>query len=164
MPKIFGNSSVKNNKSCRIFHNEHNKIWFTFFWIFCDLIWILQKSALHIYYLRTKLRSSPWKIFGFTSIPLIHRWAPGNNWGHAIGSPGAAGGGLAKIPAGSPVLAAEKGWGNARVVPRARFASELEDEAAPTRGLDGARRCTALRACLRRGRRLAGATRGGVSP
>jgi hypothetical protein len=31
MPKILGNSSSKNNKSCRMFYNESNKIGFAFF-------------------------------------------------------------------------------------------------------------------------------------
>jgi hypothetical protein len=45
------------------------------------------------------------------------------------------------------VLAVGKGWGDARVSPRARFAPELEVGVAPARGLDGIMRRTALRAC-----------------
>jgi hypothetical protein len=115
------------------------------------------------HYLRSTFYLGPWKVFGFTSIPLFRKWAPGNNWGLAIGSPGAAGGGPAKIPASSPMHAAEKGRGNARVSPRAWFAPELEVGVAPARGLDGTRRRTSLRACPRRGRRPTEATRGEVS-
>jgi hypothetical protein len=44
MPKILRNSSGKNNKSCRIFHNESNKIWFAFFSFFYDFLGNLQDS------------------------------------------------------------------------------------------------------------------------
>jgi hypothetical protein len=60
MPKILGNSSGKNNKSCRTFHNESNKIWFAFFWFFYNFLRILQDSLKLFYYLR----------LGFTGRPL----------------------------------------------------------------------------------------------
>jgi hypothetical protein len=58
----------------------------------------------------------------FTNIPLPSTKHPGISWGFAIGSPGAAGGGPAEIPASSPVLATGKRRGNTRGVPRAWFA------------------------------------------
>jgi hypothetical protein len=45
MPKILGNSSDKNDKSCRIFHSEFNKIRFAFFRFFYDFIRIFKVSA-----------------------------------------------------------------------------------------------------------------------
>jgi hypothetical protein len=59
MPKLLGNSS-KNNRSCRNFCNESNKIGFTFFWFFYDFLKIFEVSAKAIYYLR----------LGFTGRPL----------------------------------------------------------------------------------------------
>jgi hypothetical protein len=52
MPKMSGNSSGKNNKSCMIFHIESKKIGFAFFWFFYDFIRIFKVSAKAIYYLR----------------------------------------------------------------------------------------------------------------
>jgi hypothetical protein len=112
-------SSGKNHKSCRIFHNESNKTGFSFLWIVYDFLRNLHESAKHKYYLRTKLRSGPWKIFGFTSIPLNRRWAPGIHFELAIGSPGVAGGGSAKILARTHRSSAEgeqeRGLGSAVV-------------------------------------------------
>jgi hypothetical protein len=45
MQKLTGISSGKNNKSCRIFHNESKKIGFEFFWIFFDFLRNLQETA-----------------------------------------------------------------------------------------------------------------------
>jgi hypothetical protein len=60
----------------------------------------------------------------FTNMPLPCTKHLGISWGFTIGSPGAADGGPAEIPASSPVLAAGKGRGNARGVPRAWFAPD----------------------------------------
>jgi hypothetical protein len=43
--KLFGTSSGKNNKSCRIFHKESNKIGFAFFSFFYNFLRNLQESA-----------------------------------------------------------------------------------------------------------------------
>jgi hypothetical protein len=59
MPKILGNSSGKNNKSCRIFHKESSKIGFAFFWFFYDFLWIFKVSAKAIYYLRLRFTGRP---------------------------------------------------------------------------------------------------------
>jgi hypothetical protein len=99
----------------------------------------------------------------FTNMPLPCTKHPGISWGFAIGSPGAAGGGPAEIPASSPVLAAGKGRGNAPGVPRAWFAPDSGAGAASTRGLDGGGQRSALCARFRRGRRPAEAMSGGVS-
>jgi hypothetical protein len=47
MQKLKGISSGQNNKSCRIIHQEPNKIGFTFF---CNFLRNLQESATHFYY------------------------------------------------------------------------------------------------------------------
>jgi hypothetical protein len=52
VPKILGNNSGKNNKSCRIFHDESKKNGFAFFLFFYDFLQILKVSAKPIYYLR----------------------------------------------------------------------------------------------------------------
>jgi hypothetical protein len=52
MQKLSLTSLGKNNKSCSIFHNEPNKIWFAFFWILYDFLQNLQDSAKQQYYLR----------------------------------------------------------------------------------------------------------------
>jgi hypothetical protein len=52
MQKLWGTSSGKNNRSCRIFYNKSRKIGFAFFWVLYDFIWILQDSAKQQYYLR----------------------------------------------------------------------------------------------------------------
>jgi hypothetical protein len=64
-----------------------------------------------------------------------------------LGPPGGRGG-PAEIPASSPVLAAGKGRGDARGVPRARFAPDLGAGAASARRLDGTGQRPALRARL----------------
>jgi hypothetical protein len=59
MKHLSVNSSGKNNKSCSTFHQESNKIGFTFFWILYDFLWILQESAKHMYYLRFTFATRP---------------------------------------------------------------------------------------------------------
>jgi hypothetical protein len=88
MPKILGNSSDKNNKSCRIFHNGSNKTRFAFFVFFYDFIWILQDLANHIYYLRIKLRSGPWNFPTSHICPRFTKTTPGKIEEPAIGSLG----------------------------------------------------------------------------
>jgi hypothetical protein len=51
MQKLSGISSGQNNKSCRIFHRESNKIGFVFLWFLCDFLRNLQESAKSQYYL-----------------------------------------------------------------------------------------------------------------
>jgi hypothetical protein len=72
MQKLSGTSSGKNNKSCRIFHIESNKIGFPFLWFFCDFLRILQESAKWLYYLRFTFAAGPWKILD------SYEYAPGS--------------------------------------------------------------------------------------
>jgi hypothetical protein len=63
MPKLLGNSSGKNNKSCRIFHSESTKIGFAFLGFFYDFLRNLQIAAKHIYYLRLDFTGRPLELF-----------------------------------------------------------------------------------------------------
>jgi hypothetical protein len=74
-----------------------------------------------------------------TSRSLLCTQDPGKNRGDAIGSPRAAGGGPAKIPASSDGGAGRESRGEGLRVARGRFGSDLEAGAAPARGLDGTR-------------------------
>jgi hypothetical protein len=56
MQKLSGTSSVKNNKSCRIFHPECNKIWY-----FYDFLHNLQESVRWLYYLSYQFAGRPSK-------------------------------------------------------------------------------------------------------
>jgi hypothetical protein len=49
MQKLSGTSLGKNNKSCRSFYKEANKIGFAVFWIFYDFLRNLQVSTIHKY-------------------------------------------------------------------------------------------------------------------
>jgi hypothetical protein len=50
MQKLRGTSSGKNNKSCRIFHHESNKIDFVVFRLFYNFLHNLQETAKALYY------------------------------------------------------------------------------------------------------------------
>jgi hypothetical protein len=83
------------NTSCSIFHNESNKIGLAFFWIFYDVLHILQISAKRIYYWRCIFATRPLEWFrtaqlgpsthGTAGSPEIRRlrWCsrPGNGSG-----------------------------------------------------------------------------------
>jgi hypothetical protein len=103
MQKLSLTSSGKNNKSCSIFHNEPNKIWFAFFefyTIFYEIYKILQNnntiwdsllhrgpwnfSAIHTDALGSHL--GPWKY----SRPC--NWVPGTNGGGGLPESGGTGG------------------------------------------------------------------------
>jgi hypothetical protein len=61
------------NKSCSIFHNESNKIYFAFFWIFYNFLYILQISANWIYYWRCNFATRPLERFRTTQLgPSTH--------------------------------------------------------------------------------------------
>jgi hypothetical protein len=69
MPKILGNSSGKNNKSCSVFHQESNKIEFAFT-KFSQTILLFKKLLF------TKV---PGTFCRFTTIPSVHPKHPGKN-------------------------------------------------------------------------------------
>jgi hypothetical protein len=123
MQNLSGTSSGKNNKSCRILHNESDKIEFTFLCfstIFYEFYKILQNSN-SIW--DSLLHRGPW------NFPGIHRYAPGSrktpwkewearNWvlgatspesGEAGGAPGREGGGKGSGAHPSSLLLV--GWG-----------------------------------------------------
>jgi hypothetical protein len=122
MPKILGNSSDKNNKSCRIFHNGSNKTRFAFFVFFYDFIWILQDLANHIYYLRIKLRSGPWNFPTSHICPRFTKTTSGKIEEPAIGSLGQTAGGPCPIPARWRPGSVGRGWERPCVSPSGRFA------------------------------------------
>jgi hypothetical protein len=113
MPKMLGNSSDKNNKSCRIFHSKFNKIRFAFFRFFYDFIRIFKVSEKLE---ETDLRTDP----------RISQTGPRDenlkcNW-----VPGAMAGGGSSIPVRGRLGSAGKGRGTAQGLIYDRF-----------RGLDG---------------------------
>jgi hypothetical protein len=61
---------IYNITLCNFWHNESNKIEFAFFLFFYDFPHILQDPAKHMYYLRSKFRSGPWKFLA------LHKYAP----------------------------------------------------------------------------------------
>jgi hypothetical protein len=126
MPKILGNSSGKNNKSCRIFHNEFNKIGFALFWFFFDFIRIFKVSAnLEETDLRTYPRISQ---TGPRYKNLDCNWVPGTM----------AGGG-SSIPARGRLGSAGKGWGSTQGLTYDRFRGLDGSEDMPARGLGSTR-------------------------
>jgi hypothetical protein len=75
MQKLSGTSSGKNNKSCRIFHIESNKIGFSFFWFFYVFLRILQDSAKQQQYWRFTFATRP--LTGFPDSQICP-WFPKN--------------------------------------------------------------------------------------
>jgi hypothetical protein len=66
MQKLSGTSSGKNKESCRIFHNESNKIGFAFFLFFYDFLRNLQETAKALLLFKLPFRSeAPEKILSF---------------------------------------------------------------------------------------------------
>jgi hypothetical protein len=57
MQKLTGISSGKNNKSCRIFHIESNKIGFEFFRFFYNFLRNLQETAKPLLLIELPFRS-----------------------------------------------------------------------------------------------------------
>jgi hypothetical protein len=103
MQKLSVTSSCKNNKSCRIFHNESNKIGFAFFSFFYDFLRIVQSSANHMYYWSYNFVVRPLNFLQVHEHALLSRIRP-----HNVFSPcnvvlwGSAGAALNKFrPAGS---------------------------------------------------------------
>jgi hypothetical protein len=87
LQKLSGKSIGKFYQSCSVFHQESNKIGFAIFRFFYDFLWIflsLSKSPLLLkiwFYTET-----PKSFQKLTSIPLVHRKAPGKKKRKAIGS------------------------------------------------------------------------------
>jgi hypothetical protein len=95
---VSGTSLGKNNKSCRIFQNESNKIEFAFFLFFYDFLRNLQVSAIHKYYFNYQFAVRPLKRI----TPL--QWSSGAAGGAILAragggaSRGRARGGLGVLP------------------------------------------------------------------
>jgi hypothetical protein len=88
MQTLPGTSSGKNNKTCRIFHHESNKIEFAFFWFLYDFLRNLQESTKHKYYLRWCLHRGPGKNRDLKNMPLLCGLGLRKNWGRAMWSLG----------------------------------------------------------------------------
>jgi hypothetical protein len=99
MPKILGNSSGKNNKSCSVFHQESNKIEFAFT-KFSQTILLFKKLLF------TKV---PGTFCRFTTIPSVHPKHPGKNSDLALWPLGAVAGPVGEIP-GRPTALAGQEW------------------------------------------------------
>jgi hypothetical protein len=95
MQKLSGISSGKNNKSCRIFHNEYNKIGFAFFRFFYDFLCNLQKSGKSLILFQLP----------FCSSALEKKYLS------AMWSLGAGSGAARRNPASSPAFSAGRGRG-----------------------------------------------------
>jgi hypothetical protein len=108
MPKILGNRLGKNNKSCRIFHNESNKIEFAFFLISYDLLRILQDSAKGQTLFKNQCSQ------GSLRLSSIHRCVPGSrnprkNRFLPMSPQGVEGGAVRRNPANPAVPLAKEG-------------------------------------------------------
>jgi hypothetical protein len=122
MQKLSGTSLGKNNKRCRIFHNESNKTKFAFFWYFYDFLRILQDSAKALYYFRLAFTGRPLKSLRslqiypyFTAEPLERlKSLQLGPWGVDRRRP-------CRIPARWRPGLVGRGWGRPRGSPRARF-------------------------------------------
>jgi hypothetical protein len=94
--KVTGISSGKNNKGCRIFHNESNKIGLAFFSDFSVIFYaIYKKQEINLTIGVHLLQRGPWKDFCVCNV------AP--RGGGRCGS--------GEIPASTPPDLAGEGWG-----------------------------------------------------
>jgi hypothetical protein len=110
MPKILGNSSCKNNKSCRVFLQESSKIGFLFFQIFCDFLRNLQVSAKgQTLFKKPTFTQARGTFQYFTDMPSVYTTLPEKKEGDAIGSPSHGGGGSGQNPAAPAAGSAGEG-------------------------------------------------------
>jgi hypothetical protein len=126
MHKLSGTRSSKNNKSCRILHNESNKIEFAFFWFFYDFLQILQDSANHNHYWSYNFSLRPLELFGTPQICpqftqnsldrcLATQLVPGADGGGGSPESGGSGGGFSRGSCGEGVGAHQCSiWGRGR--------------------------------------------------
>jgi hypothetical protein len=119
MQKLSGISSGKNNKSCRIFHSESNKVGCAFF-LFCYyFIWILQESAKWLYYLRCGFAVNHLDFLQIHNRALLLRISPQKFSLPRNVAPGAVAGAARRNPASSPASASERGREKGLQPPRA---------------------------------------------
>jgi hypothetical protein len=110
MQKLSGTSSGKNNKSCRICHNEANNIGIAFFLNFLQFSTQFTRfSQSHILLKLHIFTKTPETFWYFTDMPPVHTKLLRQKLGHAIGSSAMASGGLAKSDQAGGVLGREKG-------------------------------------------------------
>jgi hypothetical protein len=108
MQKLTGISPGENNKSCRIIHNESNKIGCTFFWFFCAFYAIYKNQPNHKYYLSYPFAGRPSEI---SFLLQCSPWRPGSGGPAKFrptagrGRPGTGGGGSLGPWGPIPVLA-----------------------------------------------------------
>jgi hypothetical protein len=125
MQKLSGISSGQNNKSCRIFHHEPNKISFAFFRFFYDFIRNLQETGKSLLLFELPFcREALGKKLFFAMSPL----------GRPSGAAGAIPGELVAGLAG-------EGRGKGARVARGRFGLDLGVEVAGGGVCSGRRRC-----------------------
>jgi hypothetical protein len=147
MLKLSGTSSGKNNKSCRIFHNETNKIEFAFLCSFYVFLRIFKDAAIHHYYWR-------WS------------FAPGSlkrKQTLQCGPWGAVDGAGDEIPTDYSDGVGRGSCGEGLGLARDRLEPELAVEVAGGGARGGTQRRRPQRAELRRGVQRGGAVRGGGS-
>jgi hypothetical protein len=72
MQKLLGTSSGKNNKSCRIFHNESNKFGFAFFWFYAMFYGFYKNQQNGFTIWDSLLHWGPWKVLD------SYEYAPGS--------------------------------------------------------------------------------------
>jgi hypothetical protein len=164
VPKILGTSSGKNNKSCRIFHAESNKIWLAFFWFFTILYEFSKFQQLLKHYLRNFSRLGPWKFkipyrkaLGLR-IDSQKEFAP-RNWVLGDGQRRSGGNSGEDLPE-SGRGEQESGLGPTRV----RFVGLVVGEERPVGGRTGGQRRSPLEPLLRWASGREKATGGGGSP
>jgi hypothetical protein len=110
MPKILGNRSEKNNKSCRVFLQESRNIGISFVRFFCDFLRNLQVSAKgQTLFNKPTFTKAPGTFQYFTDMPSIYTKLPEKKEGDAIGSPSHGGGGSGQNPATPAAGSAGKG-------------------------------------------------------
>jgi hypothetical protein len=82
MQTLSRNGSGKNNKSCRIFHNESNKFEFAFLQIFYDFLRILQDWQFTTTIEDALLRLDPWNFLqSLNNTPTSHKTPREETWG-----------------------------------------------------------------------------------
>jgi hypothetical protein len=104
MPKILGNRSGKNNKSCRIFHNKFNKIGFAFS-DFSTILYEFSKFSKSRLLFKTRFyRQVPVTSVSIAKRFLVHEKHPGIKEREAMWSLGMEGGAARRnwaIPVGN---------------------------------------------------------------
>jgi hypothetical protein len=139
MPKLFGTSLDKYNKSCRAPHQESSKIEFAFFQIFYDFLEILQDSTIWIHYWRCTFAQGPWNFFILYKYALrLHR-APRKELGACNSTLSLGGGAAGRNLARPAALPAEERVGLVHVLTYDSLVAKVGVEGSPARARGGGR-------------------------